>query len=68
LLSGATCIHYAEETAEKGKPLECIALAEPLGTPGVQAICDVLVGRGVMRGGMEGAGGGAGGELSTSPP
>ena len=31
-----------EELAEKGKPLEAIALAEPLGVAGTQAICDIL--------------------------
>ena len=40
----AELVKKIEETAEKGKPLECIALAEPLFTPGTQAICDVLAG------------------------
>lgn len=70
----ADLVKKIEEAAEKGKPLECIALAEPLNAPGTQAICDVLAGRGartrkrrMRRGGggtkrereEEGGGGGA---------
>ena len=40
----ADLVKRIEEVAEKSKPLECVALAEPLGAPGVQAICDVLAG------------------------
>lgn len=60
----AELVKKIEEAAEKGKPLECIALAEPLSAPGTQAICDILAGRGARKrwrrvsgGGQKGKGG-----------
>lgn len=40
----AELVKKMEESVEKGKPLECVALSEPLGPAGAQAICDVLAG------------------------
>jgi hypothetical protein len=37
-------VKQIQAAAEAGKPVECIALAEALGTCGTQAVCDVLAG------------------------